>query len=45
MPDTVLLADDDIELCELLKEYLQQEGFDVRMARDSPRHDPALAAT
>ena len=34
MPDTVLLADDDIELCELLKEYLQQEGFDVRMAHD-----------
>ncbi len=34
MPDTILLADDDIELCELLKEYLQQEGFDVRLAHD-----------
>lgn len=34
MPDTILLADDDIELCDLLKEYLQQEGFDVRLAYD-----------
>jgi two-component system response regulator CpxR len=34
MPDTVLLADDDIELCELLKEYLSQEGFAVRLAHD-----------
>jgi len=34
MPDTVLLADDDIELCELLREYLQQEGFDVLLAHD-----------
>jgi two-component system response regulator CpxR len=34
MPDTILLADDDIELCGLLKEYLQQEGFDVRLAHD-----------
>ena len=34
MPDTILLADDDIELCSLLKEYLQQEGFDVRAVHD-----------
>lgn len=34
MPDTVLIADDDTELCELLREYLQQEGFDVRLAHD-----------
>ncbi len=34
MPDTILLADDDIELCSLLKEYLQQEGFDVRLPHD-----------
>lgn len=34
MPDTILLADDDIELCDLLTEYLQQEGFDVRVAND-----------
>lgn len=34
MTETVLLADDDIELCELLREYLQQEGFDVFLAHD-----------
>ncbi len=34
MTDTILLADDDVELCALLKEYLQQEGFDVRTAHD-----------
>ena len=34
MPQTILIADDDIELCELLKEYLGQEGFDVRVAND-----------
>ena len=34
MADTILLADDDIELSGLLKEYLQQEGFDVRLAHD-----------
>ncbi len=34
MTDTILLADDDIELSGLLKEYLQQEGFDVRLAHD-----------
>lgn len=34
MPDTILLADDDVELCELLEEYLTQEGFVVRTAHD-----------
>ena len=34
MPQTILIADDDTELCELLKEYLGQEGFDVRLAFD-----------
>jgi DNA-binding response OmpR family regulator len=34
MPDTILLADDDVELCALLKEYLQQEGFVVRVVHD-----------
>ncbi|MDX1460606.1 MAG: response regulator [Xanthomonadales bacterium] len=34
MPETILLADDDIELCELLEEYLEQEGFDVQTAHD-----------
>lgn len=30
----LLLADDDIELCEMLKEYLATEGFDVDTAYD-----------
>jgi two-component system response regulator CpxR len=34
MPQTILIADDDTELCELLREYLGQEGFDVRLAHD-----------
>jgi two-component system response regulator CpxR len=34
MKQTLLLADDDVELCELLQEYLQQEGFVVRLAHD-----------
>lgn len=34
MPQTLLIADDDIELCELLREYLGQEGYDVRLAHD-----------
>jgi two-component system response regulator CpxR len=34
LPETILIADDDIELCELLREYLRQEGFDVRLAHD-----------
>ena len=34
MPNTILIADDDTELCELLREYLCQEGFEVRLAHD-----------
>jgi len=34
MSQTILLADDDTELCELLREYLGQEGFEVRLAHD-----------
>ncbi len=34
MPQTILIADDDTELCELLAEYLGQEGFAVRLAHD-----------
>lgn len=30
----LLLADDDIELCDLLKDYLQREGFSVDLAHD-----------
>jgi len=31
---TVLLIDDDIELVEMLKEYLEQENFEVHVAHD-----------
>lgn len=34
MSQTILIADDDTELCELLGEYLGQEGYEVRMAFD-----------
>ncbi len=34
MPQTILIADDDTELCELLQEYFVQEGFDIRLAFD-----------
>ena len=31
---TVLLIDDDVELVEMLKEYLELEGFEVKCAHD-----------
>ena len=34
MTQTILIADDDIELCDLLRQYLGQEGFEVRLAHD-----------
>ena len=34
MNTTILLADDDTELCGLLSEYFETEGFRVRMAHD-----------
>jgi len=34
MQSTILLADDDIELSGLLKEYFETEGFGVRLAHD-----------
>ncbi|NIR97841.1 MAG: response regulator, partial [Gammaproteobacteria bacterium] len=37
MADTILIADDDTELCELLREYLEPEGFEVRLAHDGDR--------
>ena len=33
----ILLVDDDIELCALLKEYLQNEGFEVTVAHDGQK--------
>ena len=34
MQNTILLADDDVELSDLLKEYFESEGFRVRVAND-----------
>jgi two-component system response regulator CpxR len=34
MQNTLLLADDDTELCGLLKEFFETEGFEVRLAHD-----------
>lgn len=34
MQSTILLADDDVELSDLLKEYFESEGFDVHTAYD-----------
>jgi two-component system response regulator CpxR len=34
MQSTILLADDDVELSGLLKEYFESEGFHVRLAPD-----------
>ena len=34
MQNTILLADDDTELCGLLKEYFESEDFSVRLAHD-----------
>ncbi len=33
--NSILVIDDDIELCELLKEYLVPEGFEVEAVHDS----------
>ena len=33
--DRLLVIDDDVELCELLKDYLVPEGFEVEAAHDS----------
>jgi len=32
--DRVLIVDDDVELCELVTEYLQPEGFDIEAVYD-----------
>ncbi|MCP9496301.1 MAG: response regulator [Pyrinomonadaceae bacterium MAG19_C2-C3] len=32
--ERVLVIDDDVELCELVAEYLEPEGFDVDVADD-----------
>ena len=42
---TVLLIDDDIELCALHQEFLQSEGFDVALAYDGESGVEALAGS
>src|SRR5947208_2720679 len=44
MASRVLLIDDDIRLYELLKSFLEQNGFTVTCAPDGPRGLAALAA-
>lgn len=34
MASRILIVDDDVELCSLLKEYFETEGFRVRLAHD-----------
>lgn len=34
MPTTLLIADDDTELCDLLRQFFESEGFEVRLAYD-----------
>ena len=34
MQANILIADDDVELCELLKEFFESEDFHVRLAHD-----------
>jgi DNA-binding response OmpR family regulator len=35
--DSVLIVDDDRELCELVKELLEEEGFKVETANNSAK--------
>src|SRR5512142_154276 len=35
--ERVLIVDDDVELCELVAEYLTPEGFQVEAVHDGPR--------
>ena len=32
--DSILIIDDDMDLCELLRDYLASEGFDVEAVHD-----------
>lgn len=43
--ENILVIDDDVELCELVSEYLQAEGFEVECVHDGNRGlDRALAS-
>jgi len=43
MSTRILLADDDVELCDLLSEYLRGEGFDVECVHDGAAAVAAVA--
>ena len=44
MMDKILLIDDDVELVEMLKEYIELEGFAVSTAHDGEAGLLALQA-
>ena len=37
VPEKVLIVDDDAELCEMLSEYLEREGFEVETEQHGTR--------
>jgi len=45
MNDSILLVDDDRELCAMLEEYLGREGFRVQSAHDGAKGLDAVRAT
>ena len=34
MPKTILIVDDDVELCSLMKDFFAQQGFQTECAHD-----------
>ena len=34
MPNKILIVDDDVNICELLRLYLEKDGFDTVIAND-----------
>jgi len=42
MTDSILIADDDTELCDLLKEYLESEGFAITLVHNGNDALPAI---
>ena len=37
MPKKILIVDDDVNICELLRLYLEKEGFETNVANDGER--------
>ena len=44
MMDKILVADDDLNICELLRLYLEKEGFEVVMATMAKKPWPSSRA-